>query len=269
MTQRTARTSGSLRRIDTSVPHSSRVWDYWLGGTDNYRADREVGDEIVRLTPDLPVNARAERQFLGRVVRHLAATAGVDQFLDVGTGIPTAGNTHQVAHQVNPAAKVVYVDNDPTVLVHARALLNGSLKGRVDYIDADVRDPEPILQAATETLDFSRPVALMLLCVLDFVPDDTLVHDAVGVLVDALAPGSYVAIASSVTSPAMDKAADAWNASGAAPILLRTPRQLVSMFTGLDLLQPGVVSLPQWWPDAATEYTDREVYQYGGLGRKA
>ncbi|HEX8005736.1 MAG TPA: SAM-dependent methyltransferase [Trebonia sp.] len=268
MTQQATQTSGSLRRIDTSVPHPARVWDYWLGGTDNYRVDREVSDEIVRVMPDLPINARAERQFIGRVVSHLAGTAGIAQFLDIGTGIPTADNIHQVAQRVNPAARIVYVDNDPIVLVHARALLKGTPEGCTDYVDADVRDPEPLLQAATETLCFERPIALMLLGVLEFVPDDTLVHDAVAVLVDALPSGSYVAIASSVRSPSMELAAAAWNASGATPIVLRTPRQLVAMFDGLDLLTPGVVSLPQWWPDSSTQYTDREVFQYGGLGRK-
>ncbi|GAA0979753.1 SAM-dependent methyltransferase [Acrocarpospora macrocephala] len=268
MTQQSAELSRVLRRIDTSVPHPARVWDYWLGGTDNYAADRAVSDEIIKLMPDLPIIARAERQFIGRVVRFLAGDKEIDQFLDIGTGIPTADNIHQVAQRVNPCARIVYVDNDPIVLVHARALLGCGLECGIDYIDADLRDPEPILQAATDTLDFARPIGLMLMGVLEFVTDDTLLHDAVTVLVDALASGSYLGIAHSVSSPSMDKAAAAWNASGATEILLRTPEQLAELFEGFELLPPGIVSLPQWHPDASTEYTDREVFQFGGLGRK-
>ncbi|GAA1023064.1 hypothetical protein Aple_098740 [Acrocarpospora pleiomorpha] len=270
MTQQSVERSRVLRRIDTSVPHPARVWDYWLGGTDNYAADRAVSDEIIKLMPDLPIIARAERQFIGRVVRFLAGDKGIDQFLDIGTGIPTADNTHQVAQRVNPAARIVYVDNDPIVLVHARSLLERgcSPEGRTDYIDADLRDPEPILEAATDTLNFARPIGLMLMGVLDFVTDDILLHDAVSVLMDALPSGSYMGIAHSVSSPSMDKAAAAWNASGATEILLRTPEQLAELFEGFELLPPGIVSLPQWHPDASTEYTDREVFQFGGLGRK-
>ncbi|GAA0401887.1 hypothetical protein Acor_60670 [Acrocarpospora corrugata] len=257
-----------MRRIDTTVPHPARVWDYWLGGTDNYPSDREIGDLIVRVMPGLPIIARAERQFIGRVVRFLAGRAKIDQFLDVGTGNPTVNNTHEVAQRVNPAAKIVYVDNDPIVLIHARAMLRGTPEGRTDYIDADLRDPEPILQAATDTLCFARPIGLMLMGVLDFVTDDTLAHDALGVLVDALPPGSYVGIAHSVVSPEMDLAAAAWNASGATAIRLRTPEQVAAMFDGLQLLPPGVVSLPQWHPEPGTDYTDRQVWQYGGVAYK-
>jgi hypothetical protein len=255
-------------RIDTSVPHPARVWDYWLGGKDNYAPDRAVGEEIVKVMPDLPVNARAEREFIGRVVRYLAGECGIDQFLDVGTGIPTADNTHEVAQRVNPKARIVYVDNDPIVLIHARALLVGTVEGVTDYIDADLREPEPIVREAARTLDLSRPVALMLMGVLEFVPDAEQAHASVSTLLDALPSGSYLAIAHSVRSPSMDDAAAQWNASGATPLTLRTAEQLKVFLEGLDLVEPGVVSLPQWQPDAGTSYRDREVFQYGGVGRK-
>ncbi|WP_433220759.1 SAM-dependent methyltransferase [Microtetraspora malaysiensis] len=257
-----------LARINTSVPHSARVWDYWLGGKDNYAPDRQVGEEIVKVMPDLPVNARAERQFIGRVVRHLAGEAGIDQFLDVGTGIPTADNTHEVAQRVNPKARIVYVDNDPIVLVHARALLQSTPEGATAYIDADLRKPEPILEEAARTIDFSRPIALMLMGVLEFVPDADLAHAAVGALRDALPSGSYMAIAHSVHSPSMDDAAAKWNASNASPLTLRTPEQLEEFFAGMELLSPGLVSLPKWRPEPETSFQNRPVFQFGGLGRK-
>ncbi|MEV7804016.1 SAM-dependent methyltransferase [Microbispora sp. NPDC088329] len=256
-------------RINTSVPHSARVWDYWLGGKDNFAPDRAVGDEIVKVMPDLPVNARAEREFIGRVVRHLAGEAGIDQFLDVGTGIPTADNTHEVAQRVNPRARIVYVDNDPIVLVHAHALLRSTPEGATAYLDADLREPAPILREAARTLDFSRPIALMLMGVLEFVPDAVQAHRAVSTLLGALPPGSYLAIAHSVRSPSMDEAAARWNASNASPLTLRTPKELEEFFDGLEFLPPGLVSLPKWRPEATTSFRHREVYQYGGVGRKA
>jgi hypothetical protein len=269
MSEESAETDVSVvARIDTSIPHSARVWDYWLGGKDNYGPDRLVGDEIVKVMPDLPVNARAEREFIGRVVRHLAGEAGIDQFLDVGTGIPTAENTHQVAQRVNPKTRIVYVDNDPIVLAHARALLRSTPEGATAYIDADLREPEPILEQAARTLDFSRPVALMLMGVLEFVPDDAQAHAAVRTMLDALPAGSYMAIAHSVNSPSMDEAAARWNASAAAPLTLRTPRQLEEFFEGLELLEPGMLSLPKWRPEPETSFRGREVFQYGGVGRK-
>jgi len=255
-------------RIDTSVPHPARVWDYWLGGKDNYAPDRAVGDEIVKVMPDLPVNARSEREFIGRVVTYLAGERGIDQFLDVGTGIPTADNTHQVAQRVNPKARIVYVDNDPIVLAHAQALLVGTPEGATDYIDADLREPGPILEQAARTLDFSRPIALMLMGVLEFVPDPEQASNSVRTLLDALPSGSYLALAHSVHSPSMDEAAARWNASGATPLTLRTPEQLAAFFDGLEIVDPGIVSLPKWRPTPTTSYTNREVFQYGGVGRK-
>ncbi|WP_062434027.1 SAM-dependent methyltransferase [Herbidospora daliensis] len=256
------------QRLDTSIPHPARVWDYWLGGNENFASDREVATLITEVMPDMPINARSERQFIGRCVGLLAGETGVDQFLDVGAGISNAGNTHLVAQKINPAARIVYVDNDPIVLIHARALMESTPDGAVDYLDADLRHPDPLLQAASETIDFSRPVGLMLLGVIEFVTDDTLALDAVHTLIDALSPGSYVAIASSMPSPGMRAAVDVWHARGGAPLVLRTPENLTRFFDGLDLLEPGVVSLPQWRPDTLTDYRDREVYQYGGVARK-
>ncbi|WP_061289359.1 SAM-dependent methyltransferase [Herbidospora cretacea] len=256
------------QRLDTSIPHPARVWDFWLGGSDNFPADREVGDRITAVCPELPIIAVAERQFIARVVTLLAGDCGVGQFLDIGTGIPTTGNTHLVAQKVNPAARIVYVDNDPIVLVHARTLLESTPEGATDYLDADLRNPEPILQAASDILDFARPIGLLLMGVIDFVVDDTLAFDAVDALVTALAPGSYLALASSTPSEAMDRAADVWHAHGGAPIVLRHPALLARFFDGLELLDPGVVTLPKWRPDAATDYIDREVCQYGGMARK-
>ncbi|MGR6915700.1 SAM-dependent methyltransferase [[Actinomadura] parvosata] len=260
--------AAELARIDTSVPHPARVWDYWLGGKDNYAPDRAVGDEIVKVMPDLPVNARAEREFIGRAVRHLAGECGIDQFLDVGTGIPAESNTHGVAQAVNPAARIVYVDNDPIVLVHARALLVGTEEGETDYIDADLREPDTILREAKRTLDFSRPIALMLMGVLEFVPDAGQAHASVRTLLDALPSGSYLAIAHSLRSPSMEEAAARWNASGATPLALRTEEELLAFFEGMELVEPGLVSLPKWRPEPETSFTDREVFQYGVVGRK-
>jgi O-methyltransferase involved in polyketide biosynthesis len=255
-------------KLDTGVPHPARVQDYWLGGKDNFAADRQVGDEIVAAAPELPIIVRAERQFLGRVVRYVVGEVGVRQILDIGTGIPTANNTHEVAQSVASGCRVVYVDNDPMVLAHARALLVGTPETTVNYVDADLREPEPILAAAARTLDFSQPVLLMLLGVLEFIPDDEQAYAVVDHLLAALPSGSYLAAASSIRSESMDKAAELWNASGATPITLRTPETMARFFRGLELVPPGLVELPQWRPEADTSYTDRPVPQYGGLGRK-
>src|SRR2546423_7262591 len=160
-----------VAQLDTSVPHSARVWNYWLGGKDNFAADRAVGDQVREIFPDIVEIARVSRAFLARAVEYLAGEAGVRQFLDIGTGLPTADNTHQVAQRVDPRSRVVYVDNDPLVLVHARALLTSSAEGGTDYLDADIHDPDKILQGATGTLDFSQPVALMMLGILGHVTD--------------------------------------------------------------------------------------------------
>src|SRR4051812_8373979 len=195
--------SGLQARLKTDVPHSARIWNYWLGGKDNFAADRAVGDQVKQVYPDIVNVALASRAFLGRAVRFLAGEVGIRQFLDLGTGLPTAGNTHEVAQHIAPESKVVYLDNDPLVLVHARALLTSSPEGVTEYIDADVREPGKVLAAAAETLDFSRPIALMMLGILGNVADEDqpsppeIVHR----LVNAVPSGSYLVINDSVIAP--------------------------------------------------------------------
>jgi O-methyltransferase involved in polyketide biosynthesis len=261
---------GPWSRIDTSVPHSARLWNYLLGGKDNFAADRAAADQAVELMPDLVLSARADREFLGRAVRYLAGEAGIRQFLDIGTGLPTANNTHEVAQAVAPDTRVVYVDNDPIVLAHARALLTSTPEGATNYIDADVRDPEKILQAAAKTLDFTQPVALMLLGIMNFVVDDDEAHAVVRHLLDALPSGSYLALTHptlEVHREAVEESMRMWNESGAAPITARDPRGLVRFFDGLELLEPGVVTCPQWRPHP-DDTINVEVSEYGGVGRK-
>ncbi|MBA9005589.1 SAM-dependent methyltransferase [Thermomonospora cellulosilytica] len=256
--------------IDTSVAHPARVWDYWLGGKDHYPADEALGDHLNETMPEVVVWARADREFLGRAVRHLVAEAGLRQFLDIGTGIPTADNTHEVAQRLAPESRIVYVDNDPVVLAHARALLTSSPQGATDYVHADLRDPERILREAGRTLDLSRPVGIMLLGILEFLPDEQ-AYPVVRRLLDAVPSGSHLTIAcpaSDVNTEAMIEVVDRWNASGATPAVLRSAADLARFFDGMELLEPGVVPLPQWRPGPGTLFTDREIGFFGAVGRK-
>jgi len=189
----------SRSQIDTTVPHSARIWKYWLGGKDNYPVDRQAGEQTIAVLPEIVDIARASRQFLARVVRYLAADAGIRQFLDVGTGLPTVNNTHEVAQRAAPESRVVYVDNDPLVLTHARALLTSSPEGATDYIEADARDVDTILRGAAATLDFSQPVAITMLGILPFVADDAEARGIVNGLLAAVPPGSYLAITHSTS----------------------------------------------------------------------
>jgi hypothetical protein len=257
--------------IDTSVGHPARVWDYWLGGSDHFAADREVGNHILDAMPQLEVMARADREFLGRSVRYVAGEAGIRQFLDIGTGIPTANNTHEVAQAVAPESRIVYVDNDPIVLVHARALLTSTPAGVTDYIDGDLREPDKILASAARTLDFDQPVAVMLLGILEFIPDDAQAYGIVSRLMDAVPSGSFLAIAHStneIETEAMDEAARRWNEGGSTSLTLRNREELSRFFDGLELLEPGIGSCSLWRPAADTSYSDREVPQFCGVGRK-
>jgi O-methyltransferase involved in polyketide biosynthesis len=257
--------------IDTTVSHSARIWNYWLGGKDNFAIDREVGEQIRAVLPEIVDCARYDRAYLGRVVRHLTGTAGIRQYLDIGTGLPTADNTHEVAQQVAPDTRIVYVDNDPLVLVHARALLTSTPEGVTDYLDGDVRQPAAILQRAAKTLDFTKPVALMLLGVLHYVGDDDEAHAIVSELLDALPSGSYLAIqhpTNAVTGPRMDEAVRRWNEAGGSPIYLRTPAGIARFFDGLELLEPGVVSCSRWRPDDGPGSVPPEVDVFGAVGRK-
>jgi hypothetical protein len=254
--------------IDTSVAHPARVYDYWLGGKDHFAADREAAEEVLRERPAIRLNVRANRAFLARSVRYLAGEAGLRQFLDIGTGIPSADNTHEVAHSVDPEARVVYVDNDPIVLAHARALLT-SASGRTSYIDADLRDTEGILGQAAETLDLGQPVAVMLIAVLHLIPDADDPWGIVAALMRATAPGSYLVIshpASDVEAPSAERAAKRYNDLVASPMRRRSKDEVARFFTGLDMVQPGLVQLHQWRPadgDPAAPSSG-----YGGMARK-
>jgi O-methyltransferase involved in polyketide biosynthesis len=255
--------------IDTTVPHSARIWNYWLGGRDNYPVDREAGDRFREIYPDIVDVARAVRYFLARAVRYLAGEAGIRQFLDVGTGLPTVDNTHEVAQRVAPQSRIVYVDNDPLVLVHARALLTSRLEGACDYVDADIRDPDAILDAAARTLDFSQPVALMLLGILGHVGDDDEARSIVRRLAGALPPGSYLALSDGAnTSRAREEAHQRYSQTGAVPYHLRSPEQITAFFDGLELLPPGVVPVSQWRPDPSPFGPPGHVDTFGGVARK-
>ena len=258
-----------LSELDTGVAHTARTWNYWLGGKDNFAADREMGEQILRFLPNMRLTARADRAFLGRAVRYLAGEVGIRQFLDVGTGLPTADNTHEVAQSVAPESRIVYVDNDPLVLLHARALLTSSPQGVTDYVEADLHDPDKILQEAARTLDFTRPVALTLLSVLNFVVDDAVARAVVDRLLDALPAGSYLAIAHSTNevNPAEAEAArQFWNERATPPITFRSARQIARFFDRAELLDPGVVSCSRWRPEDADLDTP-EVDLFCGLGR--
>lgn len=255
-------------RIRTDIAHNARVWNYWLGGKDNYPVDRAVGDQVTSFHPSIGAVARADRAFLGRAVTLLAAEAGVRQFLDIGTGLPTADNTHEVAQRLAPDARVVYVDNDPIVLTHARALLTSSPEGVTEYVDADAHDPEKILAAAAGTLDFSRPVAVLMLGILNFVLDTDEARSIVRTVMAALPSGSHLVL----THPTFDAelggegniaAMEFWNANATPPITARSRAEFASFLEGLELLEPGIVSCARWRaPDAA------DVAQYGAVGRK-
>jgi S-adenosyl methyltransferase len=258
--------------FDTTVSHSARIWNYWLGGKDNYEADRIAGDKVAAMLPIIVTQARADRAFLGRAIRYLAGEAGVRQFLDIGTGLPTADNTHEVAQRVAPESRIVYADNDPLVLAHARALLTSSPQGACDYIDGDLRDPGRILGQAALTLDFTQPVALMLLGVLHHISDTDEAQSIVGRLTAALAPGSFLTInhsTSAISGAAMEEAVAHWNKVGTPPMTLRTPGQIARFFDGLELLDPGVVSCSRWRPDPSPEGgLPAEVDEFCGVARK-
>jgi len=263
---------GSLGpRLDTGVAHSARVWNYLLGGKDNFAADREAGDIMMQIFPDTIHVAREERRFLARAVRYLAGEAGVRQFLDIGVGLPAAASTHQVAQQIAPESRIVYVDNDPLVLLHAQALLTSAPGGMTSYLEADVRDTEEILEQAARTLDFGRPVALMMLGILGQIPDSDEPGLIVTRLLEALRPGSYLALSDGTdTSPALNQAIAAYNQNSASAYHLRRPERIAAFFDGLMLVPPGVVATSRWRPgisDASSE--PREVSTICGVGRLA
>ncbi|MTE19777.1 SAM-dependent methyltransferase [Streptomyces sp. TRM43335] len=253
--------------IDSSRPHSARIWNYLAGGKDYYEVDADAAEKVLAVFPGMRDVTRASRAFIGRVVTHLAGEVGIRQFLDIGTGLPTRDNTHEVAQRVAPESRIVYVDNDPLVLVHARALLTSSPEGACDYIDADVRDPDRILAEAARTLDLSRPVGLMLMGILGLVPDYDEARSVVRRLLDALPSGSYLGLNDGATTdPAYVEAIERHNARGpATPYTPRDPESIAGFFEGSELLDPGVVSCSRWRPEGEP---GPEVAVYGGLARK-
>jgi len=250
-----AGTPGSARPLpfDTSVAHQARMYDYLLGGKDNYAADRAAVEAGLKFFPDMEFTARANRAFLGRAVRYLAAEAGIRQFLDIGTGIPTAGNTHQVAQAIAPEARVVYVDYDPVVLAHARALLTSSEEGATDYIDADLRDTGTILAQASQLLDFTRPVAVTMLAILHAIPDSDDPYAIVAKVMDAVPPGSYLAISHAgyelLDPEAQRNLLGTWSGKVEQQLIYRTREQVARFFDGTELVEPGIVRVEEWRPD--------------------
>jgi len=256
--------------FDTSVAHIARVYDYWLGGKDNFAADRAAGDEALQAYPDLVSSVRANRAFLARGVRYLAAEAGIRQFLDIGTGIPTASNTHEVAQSVAPESRVVYVDNDPIVLAHARALLVSGPSGATSYLDADLRDSAQVLDYARGRLDFSQPVGVMLVAVLHLIGPEDDPQGIVRQLMDAVPPGSYLLlshVASDIEPEKMAEMGKRLNRLLAQKGTYRSQPEVAAFFGGLDIAPPGVVPVPQWRPDSEVEAA-RRAAMWGGVGRK-
>lgn len=254
--------------INVSVPHSARIWNYWLGGKDCYEMDRLVGDQIRAMNPEIVDIARAQRAFLERTVTFLVGEAGIRQFLDVGTGLPTFNNTHEVAQRIAPETRIVYVDHDPVVLAHAAALLTSTPEGATDYIDADLTDPDDILARASALLDFSQPIALMLMGILGHISDYDEAVSIVKRLLKPLASGSYLAIYDGTATDAdLLKAQQGYDDTGAVPYRLRSPEQVRALFDGLDLVEPGVVPIPRWRPDPSP-IKPADVDVYGGVARK-
>jgi O-methyltransferase involved in polyketide biosynthesis len=251
--------------LDERTAQTARVWNYLLGGKDNFEADRVAGDIVAQANPAIRDNARAGRQLLKRAVTYLAGEAGVRQFLDVGTGLPTADNTHEVAQRVAPEARIVYVDNEPLVLAHARALLTSTPEGSTAYVDADARDTDAVLAGARETLDFDRPVALIMSGILGHFPYDEATA-IVGRLTAPLGPGSHFLVLDGTWSVANREAQEAWNRTANPPYYVREPAEIGAFLNGFELVEPGVVSAPRWRPEAGSEPEHLDIY--AGLGVK-
>ncbi|MEU0738940.1 SAM-dependent methyltransferase [Streptomyces sp. NPDC006134] len=262
--------AGGTARPNTGVAHNARVWNYWIGGKDHYEVDRRVGEHVAGMFPVIREVARADRLFLGRSVHHLAAERGIRQFLDIGTGLPTADNTHEIAQRVAPESRIVYADNDPIVLAHAHALLTGTREGATDYVDADVHDPDALLERAARTLDFGRPVAVMMLGILNFVLDTGKARDIARRVMAAVPSGSCLAL----THPTFDAelggegqipAMEFWNENATPPITARSRADIAAFFEGLELLEPGLVSCSQW---RAGPGSPAPVPQFGAVAVK-
>jgi S-adenosyl methyltransferase len=241
-----------VTQVDATAPNVARVWNYLIGGRDNFEADRKAARQLISVAPVMAEVAPATRAFHGRAVRFLTE-AGIRQFLDIGTGLPTAGNTHDVAQAGAPESRIVYVDNDPVVLSHARALLTSSARGVTSYIDADARDPQAIIAQAGATLDFGQPVAVILIDVLNFIQGAGTAARIIGTLLAALVPGSYLVVMqpASDLDPALETAAVRWNQIAPTPVVLRERAEVASWADGLELIEPGVVQVEQWRPDGS------------------
>jgi SAM-dependent methyltransferase len=262
-------------QIDTTVPHPARRYNYLLGGKDNFAADRAAGDELARMFPTVRLAAVENRRFLQRVTRFLTEEAGIRQFLDIGTGLPTADNTHEVAQRIAPESRVVYVDNDPMVMAHARALLTSTPEGRTTYLEDDLRRPADILARPElhDTLDLGKPVGLMLIAVLHFIGGDGAAQPIVRTLLDALAPGSYLVLSNATADqgPAEGLAQfrQLYNA-GKVDIWPRSRAEVTDLFDGLELIPPGVTIVSEWRAenDPQPRPNPDDVAVYGGIGRK-
>ncbi len=259
----------ALNEIDASVPHSARIWNYWLGGEDNFEIDRVVGDQVAQLDPHIRDTARVSRAYQIRAIGYLAGEAGIRQFLDVGAGLPAANNTHQVAQRIAPESRIVYVDNDPLVLVHSRTLLTSTPEGACDYIHADFHDTERVVSQASRTLDFARPIALLFSGCMGHVVDDDEAHGCVHRLVAALPSGSYLALADG-TDDDEDavRSMELYKNSGAIPYHLRSPAAFRGFFEGLDLLDPGIVPPPAWRPASPPPPETARIGGLVGVARK-
>ena len=258
--------------FDTSVANPARIWDYWLGGKDHFEADREAADKVIEVLPTMPLLARLARRQQIDTVRLLAGRYGIRQFLDIGTGLPTAENTHEIAQRAAPEARIVYVDNDPVVISHARALLTSSPEGATDYLQADLRDTAAVLTGAARTLDFGQPVAVLFMGVLHFIPDADDPYRVVARLMGATVAGSYLVIghgASDIQADAVPEMTRRYNARSSASLTLRTRDQVARFFDGLELIGRGLVPLSQWWPaDEVDAGAASGVIGYCGMARK-
>jgi O-methyltransferase involved in polyketide biosynthesis len=271
MTDNSSTSGQGPPEINSSVPTAARMYDYWLGGKDHFPADRRAGEAVLEVFPEMRRGVRENRALLGRMVRYLAGEAGIRQFLDIGTGLPTKDNTHEVAQAVAPDSRVVYVDNDPLVMVHARALLQSSPQGVTKYVEADLRDPDKILEGAAATLDFSQPVAVTLLMILMLIEDQD-AYEVVGQLMAAVPSGSFLAIS--------HPAADVDSGGGIAEAYerleklmperpaLRSKDQIAQFFDGLNMVEPGLVQLHRWRPAPGAEGLEFDVPAYAGIGQK-
>ena len=258
-------------KLDTRHAHSARVYNYWLGGKDNFAADRAAAEQAIAANPGIVADVRANREFLVRAVRFLASECGVRQFLDIGAGLPTANNTHEVAQAVAPDARIVYVDNDPMVLLHAQALLSGNPEGRTAYVESDLRDTSAIISEASRTLDFGAPIALMLLIIVHLIPDSDDPYGIVATLVDALPAGSYLVLAhpaSDIRAASMAEMTKRVNERMSGPRATMRDRTAVTrFFDGLELAEPGVVQPQQWRPDPVV-ISPEQVTAWCGVARK-